>query len=183
MPKEPKHRQRGGRDRIDGDGKTPSRTAFPVSRRNARLRLRDMPRLCRRGLAARRPRPPTDGGRHARLRPLDVRPNSQALLSDQRSADAHSSGLVVCACPIRQFVIEFMSAMSEVDQDRRRLSLARARCGLFAVFELGLLDIKCHLIDIPRQARRTVRRALSGKADLRHSGLPDGDRPGPDRQR
>ncbi len=28
------------------------------------------------------------------------------------------------------------------------LLLARARSGLFAVFELGLLDLKCHLIDI-----------------------------------
>ena len=38
--------------------------------------------------------------------------------------------------------------------------------GLFAVFELGLLDLKCHLIDILDRAGRPVHRALSGKADL-----------------
>ena len=42
--------------------------------------------------------------------------------------------------------------------------------GLFQVFELGLLEIKCHVID----SLRTVRRAVSHQADLRHprrSGL------------
>ena len=42
--------------------------------------------------------------------------------------------------------------------------------GLFAVFELGLLDLKCHLVDILDRAGRPVHRAVSGKADLRHSG-------------
>ena len=46
--------------------------------------------------------------------------------------------------------------------------------GLFQVFELGLLEIKCHVIDFAAQCRRTVRRALSHQTDLRHprrSGL------------
>ena len=41
--------------------------------------------------------------------------------------------------------------------------------GLFAVFELGLVDIKCHLIDILDRAGRAMHRALSREADLRHS--------------
>ena len=43
--------------------------------------------------------------------------------------------------------------------------------GLFAVFELGLLDIKAPPDRHSRQGRRPVRRALSGEADLRHSRL------------
>ncbi len=38
--------------------------------------------------------------------------------------------------------------------------------GLFAVFELGLLDIKAHVIDILDKVGGPVRRTLSGKADL-----------------
>ena len=37
-------------------------------------------------------------------------------------------------------------------------------CGLFAIFELGLLDIRCHVIDILDRPGRAVHRALSGKA-------------------
>jgi hypothetical protein len=40
---------------------------------------------------------------------------------------------------------------------------------LFQVFELGLLGIKAHLVDIAGQCRRSVHRAVSGKAHLRHS--------------
>ncbi len=54
--------------------------------------------------------------------------------------------------------------------------------GLFAVFELGLLDIKAHLDRHPRQGRRAMRRALSGKADLRHSRHPLHHRPRPHRR-
>ena len=42
-------------------------------------------------------------------------------------------------------------------------------CGLFQVFELGLLGIKAHLLDSLPDPGRPVRRAVSGKADLRHS--------------
>ena len=54
--------------------------------------------------------------------------------------------------------------------------------GLFAVFELGLLDIKAHLIDILPRRGRPMQRTLSGKADLRHSRLSDRQRAGPRRQ-
>ena len=43
--------------------------------------------------------------------------------------------------------------------------------GLFAVFELGLLDIKAPSRRHPAEDRRPMLRALSGEADLRHSGL------------
>ena len=54
--------------------------------------------------------------------------------------------------------------------------------GLFAVFELGLLDIKCHLIDILPKVGGQCAELYPGEADLRHSGLSDGDGPGPRRQ-
>ena len=50
--------------------------------------------------------------------------------------------------------------------------------GLFAVFELGLVDIKARRHRYPRQGRRPVRRALSREADLRHSGPADRHGPG-----
>jgi thioredoxin reductase (NADPH) len=61
-------------------------------------------------------------------------------------------------------------------------SLARGPCGLFAVFELGLLDIKCHVVDILDRPGGQCAELYPGKADLRHSGLPDRHRAGPDRQ-
>ena len=48
-------------------------------------------------------------------------------------------------------------------------SLAEGRFGLFAVFELGLLDIKAHVVDILDRPGRPMRRALSREADLRYS--------------
>ena len=54
--------------------------------------------------------------------------------------------------------------------------------GLFAVFELGLLDIKTHLIDILPEDWGPMRRALSGKADLRHPRFPGRLRAGAGRQ-
>ncbi len=36
--------------------------------------------------------------------------------------------------------------------------------GLFAVFELGLVDIKCHVVDILDRAGRTMHRALSRRS-------------------
>jgi thioredoxin reductase (NADPH) len=38
-------------------------------------------------------------------------------------------------------------------------------CGLFAVFELGLLDLRCQLVDILDKPG-AMRRVVSGKADL-----------------
>ena len=43
--------------------------------------------------------------------------------------------------------------------------------GLFAVFECGMLKMRCHVIDALDSDRRAMRRALSGEADLRHSRL------------
>ena len=54
--------------------------------------------------------------------------------------------------------------------------------GLFAVFELGLLDVRCGADRHSRPARRPVCRALSGEADLRHSRLSDHHRPGAGRE-
>jgi len=42
--------------------------------------------------------------------------------------------------------------------------------GLFAVFELGLLDIKAHLVDILDKAGGQCAELYPEKADLRHSG-------------
>ena len=42
--------------------------------------------------------------------------------------------------------------------------------GLFQVFELGLLGIKAHVVDSLTHPGRTVHRAVSRQADLRHSG-------------
>ena len=41
--------------------------------------------------------------------------------------------------------------------------------GLFAVFELGLLDIKAHVIDILDKPGGQCAELYPGKADLRHS--------------
>ncbi len=46
------------------------------------------------------------------------------------------------------------------------LIIGAGPCGLFAAFELGLLDIIGPFRRHPRQAGRSMRRALSGKADL-----------------
>ncbi len=54
--------------------------------------------------------------------------------------------------------------------------------GLFQVFELGLLEIKAHVIDSLHGRRRPVRRTVSGQADLRHPGRARVHRPGTDRQ-
>ena len=43
-------------------------------------------------------------------------------------------------------------------------------CGLFAVFELGLLDIKCHVVDILDRPGGQCAELYPGEADLRHSG-------------
>ena len=53
--------------------------------------------------------------------------------------------------------------------------------GLFAVFELGLVDIKAHVVDILDRAGRPMHRALSREADLRRSRPDRGHRPGADR--
>ena len=53
--------------------------------------------------------------------------------------------------------------------------------GLFQVFQLGLQEIHCELIDALPHARRPVRRAVSRQADLRHSGHPGVQRPRADR--
>ncbi len=54
--------------------------------------------------------------------------------------------------------------------------------GLFAVFELGPARHQGASHRHPAEGRRPMRRALSREADLRHSGLPDGDGAGPRRQ-
>jgi len=50
-------------------------------------------------------------------------------------------------------------------------------CGLFQVFELGLLGISAHVVD-RCGTRRTMRRAVPRQADLRHSGAARVQRPG-----
>ncbi len=45
-----------------------------------------------------------------------------------------------------------------------------ASCGMFQVFELGLLGLKAELIDFAARHRRAVHGALSRQTDLRHSG-------------
>ena len=54
--------------------------------------------------------------------------------------------------------------------------------GLFQVFELGLLEIKAHVIDSLAYPGGQCDRAVSGQADLRHPGHPGVHRPGTDRQ-
>ena len=54
--------------------------------------------------------------------------------------------------------------------------------GLFAVFELGPPRHQMPPHRHPAESGRPMRRALPGEADLRHSGLSDGDGPGPRRQ-
>ena len=53
--------------------------------------------------------------------------------------------------------------------------------GLFAVFELGLVDIKAHVIDILDKPGGQCAELYPGEADLRHSRPADRDRPGADR--
>jgi NADPH-dependent 2,4-dienoyl-CoA reductase/sulfur reductase-like enzyme len=59
------------------------------------------------------------------------------------------------------------------------LIIGAGPCGLFAVFELGLLDMKVHLVDILDKLGGQCAELYPGEADLRHSGDPDGDRSGP----
>ena len=55
-------------------------------------------------------------------------------------------------------------------------------CGLFQVFELGLLGLKAHVVDSLSGAGRAVHRAVSRQADLRHPGDPGLHGPGADRR-
>ena len=54
--------------------------------------------------------------------------------------------------------------------------------GLFQVFELGLLEIKAHVIDSLAYPRWPVHRAVPRQADLRHPGRAHVHRQGADRQ-
>src|SRR6202035_4476157 len=104
-----------------------------------RLRLRDVPCLCRAGVDGNRRQTVADGGGHARLR-LRGAGEFATFLSDQGHARA---GWARRDDPGQTGLTE----MSEtVTTDVAIIGAGPA--GLFAVFELGLLDIKAHLIDI-----------------------------------
>ena len=81
---------------------------------------------------------------------FDVRPNSR--LSCQIQVTDELDGLVVTSSPSgRADTLNraiWIADEFELRRDRCRHHRRRARVGLFAVFELGLLDLKCHLIDI-----------------------------------
>src|SRR5271170_1011169 len=108
-----------------------------------RVRLRDLPRLYRPGVDRSDGQGVADGGGHARFR-LRGTPQLEALLPDQGQRGA--------GWPRRHYARQTRLG-SEGTRMNEALStdvaiIGAGPIGLFAVFELGLLDIKCHLIDI-----------------------------------
>ncbi len=59
------------------------------------------------------------------------------------------------------------------------LIIGAGPCGLFAVFELGLLDMKAHLVDILDKIGGQCAELYPEKPIYDIPGIPDGDRPGP----
>ena len=116
-----------------------------------RLRLRDLPRLCRRGM---------DGADVGEPEPMEEdmldfayerAAELAAVLPDQGARRARRPGRDRPGAPgltasrVREARIGFHeSNYAKTDV----VIIGAGPCGLFAVFELGLLDMKCHLIDI-----------------------------------
>ena len=75
---------------------------------------------------------------------FDVRDNSR--LSCQIKVSDALDGLRVTGS--RKAILTFRSLMMSDVISTDAVIIGAGPCGLFAVFELGLLDIKCHVIDI-----------------------------------
>ncbi|KTT14849.1 ferredoxin-NADP reductase, partial [Pseudomonas oryzihabitans] len=52
------------------------------------------------------------------------------------------------------------------------LIIGAGPCGLFAVFELGLLDMKVHLVDIPDKIGRQGAELQPQKPNYHNPGIP-----------
>ena len=166
------HGRGAGRLDGDGDGAAQLRSRHR-GRMRRRLRLRDLPRLCRDGMDARSSASPRRWRRTCSISPSRCgRPRACPARSRSRGARRPRGD------DPRQARLRTMSEIITTDV----VIVGAGPVGLFAVFELGLLDIKCPSDRHSAQARRPVRRTLSGEADLRHSRLSDHHRPGARRQ-
>ena len=137
-------------------------------RMRRRLRLRDLPRLCRRGLGEKTGEPSPmeedmlDFG-------FDVRPNSRLSCQIKVTRRARRPGGPHARDGRRDQTAASLERMTEpikTDVAHHRRGPVRAVRGVRARPARHEGASGRH----PRQARRPMRRALSGKADLRHSG-------------
>ena len=165
---------------------TAIRNGGPGDRRRMRrrLRLRHLPCLYRRAVRRQGRQAVRDGGGHARLR---LRGAAPARASPARSRSRRRS--TGSPSPRPPGKAESRDARDAGTPRIRRSrptssSSARARSASSPSSSSGLLDIRCHLIDINAEGGGPVRRALSREADLRHPWLPEhhgaGDRRSPD---
>ena len=68
-----------------------------------------------------------------------------------------------------------MAAMSQIHTTDVAI-IGAGPVGLFAIFECGMLKLKTHVIDALDFAGGQCAALYPGKADLRHSGLPQESR-------
>src|SRR5262245_10854478 len=101
------------------------------------LHLRDLPHLCRRGLARKDRRALARGRRAARQR-LRRAAEFSAVVPDQdeRRTRRNSGSYAELSGQVRVMLDTTTPIKTDV------LIIGAGPCGLFAVFELGLLDIK-----------------------------------------
>ena len=144
------------------------------SRMRRRLRLRDLPRLCRRGLAGRGRRP----RRWKRTCSTSPTTCGRLALSCQIKVTDELDGLVVRASLERS-----LSDAGPTSRSRpMSLIIGAGPCGLFAVFELGLLDMKAHVVDILDKVGGQCAELYPEKPIYDIPGVPYRHRPGPDRR-
>ena len=136
------------------------------------------------GMARRDRHAAADGGGHARFR-LRRPAEFAAVLPDPRHRRARRPRRDACRSgrPERGPAeclpeVAMTSNFAETDV----VIIGAGPCGLFAVFELGLLDLKCHLIDILDRPGGQCAELYPEKPIYDIPGLPDRHRPGTGRQ-